>query len=105
GLDKLPVSATEAVQQAVEDLESASQPEIEPEPEKPAVVHNDVDSLREFGLDDRQVYGLRQANLLTTEAIVNFAKGGGKFDELPGLLATDELAIKQAVKAAQHGRY
>jgi hypothetical protein len=105
--ERLPKTAAEAIEQSVQELpvklESVgvdTDGTINPVDE---LTDQNLDNLKNFGLDDRQIHGLRQGNLLTTEAIVTFAKAGGKFDDLPGLMATDETAIKQAVKAAQHG--
>jgi len=93
-------SEVEAVEvEEIPQMTPAVAPAIEPLP----IVAVKLDDLKNFGLDDRQVTGLRAGKLLTLDAIIEYAKGGKRFGELPGLRDADEMAIRNAVRAARHG--
>jgi len=88
----LPTSAQEAIDRAVgQTTESAA----EPTPVPPV---DELELLREFGLDDRQVEGLRDAKLITVDKIIDFARSGKKFGNVPGLVPDDLEIIRTAIK-------
>lgn len=99
-LESLPKSAAEAMEKAVEKSSTPATPSPAPVSEMP----QQLDALKAFGLDDRQVEGLRKANLTTVVAIKGYAQGGGQFGDLLDLKNSDEPQIKKAVQAAQHGK-
>lgn len=86
-------SMQETIKKALEESPMAVATEEAPE----------VEVLKNFGLGDRQVDALKAAGLKTFESIVQYGVSGSRFGELSGLNDSDEIPIKNAVKAARNG--